>query len=160
MKGNKLFQGMKTSDENKEKSRVRMLGTHHSDESRVKMSQSAKNRVVQGMSGKEHSEETRKKLSLSFRKKEYIYKKSENPEKAHNKVKIILYKKDFSYLKIFESLKDCAEFLNCSHCRVSTCLNGREKSVCGHIVNRFNKQNLIEIVNRANEFKSIKNKKY
>lgn len=95
MKGNKLFQGMKTSDENKEKSRVRMLGTHHSDESRVKMSQSAKNRVVQGMSGKEHSEETRKKLSLSFRKKS-IFIRSLKILKRH-----IIRSKSFCIKKIF-----------------------------------------------------------
>lgn len=112
----------------------------YSDESKKKMSDSAKKRK----NGRKRSEETRKKISEKM-------KGDNNPSRKYgpwnkgltgikgtfNRKKIIQITKDGEEIKIWESAKAAEKELNISSSQISTVCNGKRNKTAGGFIWRF-----------------------
>lgn len=109
-----------------------MYGKTHSDETRQKISNSRKNKLVgvdNPFYGKTHSEETKKKISDKHKgvklSKEHIQKIIDSNNKK-------VYQMDINtgeIINMYNSIKEAAEILNLDRGSISKCCNGERRSV-------------------------------
>lgn len=115
------------------------FGKHHSEETKEKISQKAKDRFENDADhpfhnkrnlsggnnpfyGKTHSEETKQKIS-----------EANSGEKSGRARKIIQYDKQGNFIKIWGCIKDASISLNINYCSIVACCNGRQNKAGGFI---------------------------
>jgi len=110
------------------------LGAKRSEESRKKMSESAKKYERQP-----HSEETKRKISLAnkgkiswAKGKKQTKEHTINASKSHCK-KIEQYDMNGNFIKEWDSIKSCAKNLNLDKGAIWKVLTGRHKQTKGHV---------------------------
>lgn len=126
-KGGEGF-GHKHSKETIEKLKLSLTGR--------KLSKEHIDKIKTNFLGKKHSEETKKILSQKHKGKKMSKESIEKMKKTRtgkpaywNNIKVSLYDKEYNFIQTFESIKSCAEYLNCSHSLIKRAVKNQIKIV-------------------------------